>query len=387
MESTRDYVSGLKCGSIILLAGAGSSCHLGLPDLDDLLERAVLGEDETARLIRQVRGSIDAQTRARPAVFEELIVRIKEYLESARRLHRGHPFRDSMEGWLPEVDNGNLERKWKHCLTKCYRVLIDEYGPDKITTHGEPIKATAELLETLAETNQGQLHVYTTNYDCSFQVLASNYSRLAFYTHIHNKKEENGRFTRDWYLSNPLSSDQSSYVYIHRLHGCVAWFTEPTSDDRSESDSIVREIYGAGGGLRIDDDDYLHKMCIKLVASELIGTNPAFTSAFEEFCSHLRQAEVLLIWGYSFRDLEVIRAINQAFSERQSPLRILYLDTYLREGKAAKNSEDTLKTVPIHISEDFRPRQIDWDPPDGLDTMASRVTQAIQKGALEDDRG
>ncbi len=379
MVDNRGIAKSVSCGKVILLVGAGSSCNMGLSTLDDLLRQAVLGDDEIANLIRETHRGVDAQpARYRPAVFEELIGRIKDYLRIASVLRTDHPFRIAM-GQLPfEVDNGALEGKWKQALTRCYRVLLEQFGPSKVDPSSRQSEETVQLLEALTKINSGELHVYTTNYDCSFQVLAAHYTRLAFLTHIHNREDQKGRFTADWHLGNRLASDGASRIYVHRLHGCVAWFNVQVQNGVSGTENTIREVYGAGGRLEIIDDDFLDQMCIKLVADQLVGTNPAFASAYDEFCSHLRQAEVLLIWGYSFRDLEIIRAINHAFSERSCPLRIFYLDPFLNEDTAAGNIAQTLLKTPVHLSPDFQPRKIDWAPPDGFDRLAPEVTKAIQ---------
>ena len=143
------------------------------------------------------------------------------------------------------------------------------------------------------------------------------------------------------------------------------------------SASIVKEVYGAGSDLEIKDDDFLDQMCIKLIASQLVGTNPAFASAFDEFCGHLRTTELLLVWGYSFRDLEVVRAISHAFSERQLPLRVIYLDPFLSEATARDTIERTLLAAPIQTAADFRPKRITWTPPDGLDSLVPAIMRAI----------
>jgi hypothetical protein len=235
-----------------------------------------------------------------------------------------------------------------------------------------------ELLKALAEINAGQIHVYTTNYDCSFQVLATNSTEITFLTHIDS---ENGRFRENWYSSSPSAKSETSHIYVHRLHGCVGWFNESAAPNQG---TIVREVYGAGSDLEIDDDDFLDQMCIKLIASQLIGTNPAFASAFEEFCSDLRKTKLLLVWGYSFRDLEVVRAINHAFSERKFPLQILYLNPFLPEARAIDTIERTLLQAPIQLAGQFRPRKIAWTPIDGLANLVPAIIKSI-KGVLEND--
>ena len=116
------------------------------------------------------------------------------------------------------------------------------------------------------------LHVFTTNYDCSYQVLASNCQDISFMSHIGNK---HGRFSDNWFSSRTdLDDSELPKVYVHRLHGCVGWFT---SDG-----GLTEEVYGSGSDLEIVDDNKLPTMCLKLVASQLVGTNQVFISAFEE---------------------------------------------------------------------------------------------------------
>lgn len=365
-------------GDVILLAGAGSSCHLGLPTLDDLLKQAVIGEDEVADRNRSTRQSIEAQPkRFRPAVFEELIVRIKYYLATAYLLRTDHTIRSEIRHLPYDVDNGNLERKWKNAWTRCYRILIDEYGTRKIDPNSKEFAVTVELLKALAKINAGQIHVYTTNYDCSFQVLAANSQELAFQTHIDSN---NGKFTETWHCGNPSAKHGAGKVYVHRLHGCVAWFNV-SAHQTSNLGSFVKEVYRSESEMEIEEnDDFLDQMCMKLIASQLIGTNLALATAFDEFSSHLRMAKLLLVWGYSFHDLEVVRAINHAFSEqRQSPLRILYLDPYLRETTARETLERTLLQAPLQPTTELRPLKIEWTPPDGLPTLVPAITEAIRR--------
>jgi hypothetical protein len=277
-------------------------------------------------------------------------------------------------GQIPyDVDNCSLEWKWKQALTKCYRILLEEYGPNRINSESKQFAVTVDLLAKLAQRNGGNIHIYTTNYDCSFQVLATNCDKLKFLTHIDDKT---GRFTDTWHHGNQTNLLKLPRVYIHRLHGCIAWFNV---SDPAVGGSVIREVYGAGSNLEIVDDDFLHQMCIKLISSQLVGTNQAFASAFDEFCSHLRVAQILLIWGYSFRDLEVVRAINHAFSERSSTLPIFYIDPFLSESLARDRIEFTLLTAPVPPSPGFMPKMIDWTTPDGLDNLVPKVMKTLNK--------
>jgi hypothetical protein len=357
---------------IILLAGAGASTLLGYSSLDAFLRRATQSspDDEITSIILDTRRSIEADPqRATGAIFEELVARLKEYLRVGTLL-RLDPCIRRVIGQLPqEVNNGTFEWKWKQALSRCYRALLEEYGPSRVNTGSAEFKLVVEVLVRLCGLNSGHLHVYTTNYDCSYQVLASACEELTLLTHIDNT---NGKFSDYWSYSRPECQDRGlPEVFIHRLHGCIAWFT---GDEGKAS-----EVFGAGKSLHVWDDDVLHRMCIKLVSSQQIGSNAAFQCAFEEFSEHLVQAKALLIWGISFRDMEVLRAINSAFYARPAPLPVYYVNPFIDPYDALGRIQRTLAPAPIALSPQFIPKQIDCLPQHFESQLVDRMISTLEK--------
>jgi hypothetical protein len=355
---------------VILLVGAGASGYLGLPTLDNILNNLEASVDDTSvRLIRQTRESIMGDIhRISVAVFEELIARLKYYLHITETLMKDQTFNGQVGAMHPDVSTGVFARKWKDALTKCYRLLLGDYGPDNIDACSPEFMTTMKLMAELAKLNSGTLHIYTTNYDCSYQVMASRTDDLRFFTHIHNEK---GSFHDNWYPIRPSLVDPNlPSIYIHRLHGCVAWFTR-------EEPYEIFEIYGSGGGLEVNNEDLLHKMCIKLITTQEIGKNVAFLTAYEEFCNHLESARALIIWGSSFRDMEVLRAINNAF--RRTPLPIFYINPHMNEGSVKETIRETLKPVPVVVSKHFVPIRIDWKLPQPGEVLINAVLKAVRR--------
>ena len=367
MNDDSNVSTSKPCDDIVLLAGAGASSYLELPALDDLLSQAHLGNDDVADRIRRTRDVIQSEPdRYRIAVFEELIARLIYYLDIAIRLRTDFVFRQELGLLSHDVDNRIFEQKWKNALTRCYQILIEEYGPKKINSNSEEFRTTLKLLEELAKLNSGELHIYTTNYDCSYQVLASNCKSMSFRTHISNN---NGNFTDSWYYANhDTESSNLPSVYIHRLHGCVAWFTVS---------GVTREEFGTETELTIPHGDNL--LNIKLVASKLIGENPVLSSAFEEFTIQLQKAKILFVWGYSFRDLEVLRVINNTFSI-QNDLKICYLDPYLPINQVVNNIQRALLSAPILYAPQFRNLvRVNWIPQDGHEKLIEVVIETLRK--------
>jgi hypothetical protein len=180
-----------------------------------------------------------------------------------------------------------------------------------------------------------------------------------------------------WYYMNAkLENADIPKVFIHRLHGCIAWFNHTDIDGGA---GYVNEWFGAGGDLCVPVDQ-LSSMCIKLLASQLSGTNRAFASAFDEFSQHLRTVDNLIIWGYSFRDLEVTRQINQALITRDRPFNIFYIDPFLTEYAAKNNFIATLRNAPVSICAVFAPKQVHWTPPDGYQRLIDILLEITTKG-------
>jgi hypothetical protein len=108
--------------------------------------------------------------------------------------------------------------------------------------------------------------------------------------------------------------------------------------------------------------------------------NPAFFLAFEEFANHLTTVDLLLVWGHSFRDIEVLRTINNSFLQRRKPLQILYIDPFLPEEDAHRNITRTLRDAPVSVSPGFRPERIPWIPKDGHGKLIENTVEYVQKG-------
>lgn len=358
--------------AVILLTGAGASASLGLRTLESIVDpisgvRIPL-DGKVSETIQSTWKKVKASKR-REATFEEVIGQLNEYLQCANLMAHDHVF-SSVLGQVPyQVATGEFAKTWEDALMECYGIMLEFYGPNRINKDGRAFHYVIEFLKFLASRNQDRLHVFTTNYDCSYHVMASNTSKLSFVTHIENEKS--GHFRDTWYYTRPdLKSKNIPLVYLHRLHGCVAWFSD------SKAPYGLYEIYGAGSDLTISEPKYLNQMKIKLVSSEQIGTNPAFSLAFNEFYDQLKSCKTLLVWGHSFRDVEVLRAIKNAIETRTTPLEILYLDPYMTEEEAIQRIRQTLAGDPLSMGASIKPKNV---PCDGDDKLIAATRTAIKK--------
>ena len=363
----------------ILLVGAGASRDIGYPTLDDLLKQAMIGFDDIDQLIRATNSAITVNG-PKSTNYEQLIGKLKEYSKLSYDLRTDYVLMTVFKQ-IPNVLE--IESKFAQALIKCYRILANLFGPDGVNKNSGAFTFLPDFYKKLAELNTTpssssrahSLHIYTTNYDCSYQVMASNFNNISFMTHISN---EDGKFKDGWYnIRVDLTDKGLPEVYIHRLHGCVTWYNIPGDDG---SPGNTREKIGSGGGHTklIYKDNELQNMCIKLNTTELLGKHKIFSGAFEEFYQQLNDIDVLIVWGYSFSDFEVTSQINQALMVRRAnPFRIYYIDPYLSDYAVFENIVNTLSKATIKVSPHFRPQQIKWIPSDGRDTLTQMVIERI----------
>lgn len=367
--------------AVILLVGSGASSCLGLPTLESIIDPHIGVKlplnSKVMNTIRQTWEMVPG-LRGREATFEEVIAKLKSYSESATLLAKDQPFRSALANIPHQVNTGEFERIWKDCLIECYRILLEYYGPKRINPNSEEFRTTIKFFKKLSTFNNQRLHIFTTNYDCSFHVIASNTDELSFITHI----DSNTGCVRDncYYQRLDLQDKDIPLLYIHRLHGCVAWFLDPRAPYK------LREIYGAGANLEIRDENLLSEMCIKLVSSEQLGINPAFSLAFHEFYEQLKSCKVLLVWGHSFRDIEVLRTINNAIETQSQAPKILYLDPYLTEQQANESIRSTLAGVPGGIGNNIIPEDISRVVQDGNDKLISNTIKVINRSLKEREK-
>jgi hypothetical protein len=356
-------VSTSKPGNdIVLLSGAGASSYLGLLTLYKLLPLANLGNNDVARRIKNTRDAIQAEPdQDRIVVFEDIIPRIRSYIDTAKRLRTDFAFRKELGSLLLDIDSGVFEKKWQDTLLRCRQILIEEYGKERVNCNSEEFQTTLKLLEELAKLNSGELHIFTTNYDCSYQVLASNCKNIAFFcirpirkaysTHI----DANGKFSDQWFCNHSKENSNLPLVYIHQLHGCI-------NNLKTDPKSLYNIDWSK----------------IKLVASELIGEDPIFKLASSEFMEQLMKTKILFVWGYSFRDSDVLRVINDVLLVRGNSLKIYYLDPYL-------SIEEAYKRLSLMIPESLfnieNLKRIDWVPQDGHNELITKVITTL-KGVI-----
>ncbi|CAN2042726.1 hypothetical protein GMMP15_900005 [Candidatus Magnetomoraceae bacterium gMMP-15] len=273
-----------------------------------------------------------------------------------------------------------------------------------------------KLLNELAGKNaEKKLDLFTTNYDTSFHYMAAlEDNPIKILTPI-NKKTN--KYEEDYSILNVNNySKEAPKVKIHRLHGCVTWFRDEENSGGAENSEgkkdlifeyspseLAKECEDVLTQLKnrreknrlkkyyndkeikskkergkkdttshsLDKDVKPRKqqgkkdiigqwsdMVIKLFMDSRILKSYPFTDEYHSFRTSLETASHLLVWGFSFRDSEIVRIVHDIWYSRRGnsseaetakdnkdndELKIFYIDPYLNKDKIKENIKEALK--------------------------------------------
>lgn len=362
---------------VVLLTGAGFSVPAGYDTLRlivDSIRGMHIPLNSQSSEVQIVKGTWDIvqSDKGDNATLEHLLARIKLYSETADMIRNNSIFAENLQANLSHINNGQFKLLWENALSYCFSLVLENYGPHKVAADSDGYKLIVKALRKLAEQNDNCLHIFTTNYDCLLHVIASNTKDINFYSHISNQRDQNGQFQNNWFITNMDTYNAANpNIYVHRLHGCVAWFF----DHRAESS--VHEVYGAGKKLTIKDPQKLTQMAIKLISNENIGSIPAFSRTFTELYHLLGDCDNLLVWGHSFRDMELLRCMISVLENRRDhPYKTYFIDPYQSEDMVCENIKNTVMGVPGIPCHILSPQKLGWIPELGLSSF-NRVLKKL----------
>jgi hypothetical protein len=357
---------------IVLLTGAGFSSIVGLKTLKSIVEAIQVPIDTSNEIVSIVTETwkVLKGQKGDNTTLEDLIAKLKLNIEVAQLITDDFVFREHLQPNIAQINSGQFKLKWEQSLSYCFRLILDNYGPQKIKITSNGFRFINEALGLLSKKNNNSLHVFTTNYDCLMNVLADNNLNLNFYSHIDN---ENGKFEKEWSVINKKHYDKTkNSIYIHRLHGCIGWFSDKVSPYG------VHEVFGTGSKLEINDFNKLNQMAIKLTSDEKIGLKPAFSCAFDEFDVLLKKCEILLVWGHSFKDLQVLKSIiTSTKNNERNPLRIYFIDPYMANEDIINNIQDTIRGETGVKNNIKSLTRIDWEICDGYQKLYEQIDKIL----------
>ena len=299
--------------------------------------------------------------------MEEIISRLKQYVSLTKTVMED-PLLNGEVFATSHHDIRDFQAQSHEALIVCYKALIDCYGPHRINPKHLASLDLVDVYRACANINEdNDLWVFTTNYDCSFQIFSESFDDILFQSRIDRK---NFCFKEGFYPERGSPNGAGiPRIRVSRLHGCVAWFSKKEYPyNNYEHHNATAE------NKQIDvDEDTLQNMQIKLAPRSAIPATPALLSAFQNLQDTLLRCKYFFAWGYSFRDEETLRVIYTAWLKNKK-LKVYFADPFLEEEEARRNIRETLSSIPgIKQDQVFKPTRIPWRISDKNETYAALI--------------
>ncbi len=305
-------------GKIIVLTGAGASAALGLPTmksfrrlisdtaaLSDMADDIGLPEErvELEAIYDRLQLYVDvAYAGLSDRNLQSFIIPPSEHAKRRLELAGTHGPMGN-----PELDRFQrlLERS-RAALRELQHLILQTYG---LVDAQEAERVYGKLLAGCCEVQKCRLHLFTTNYDLTFEHLTSSFPGNALVNGL--RPESVHRWV--WDPSTYQSSPDSARLLVYRLHGCSHWFFEPSGE-------VFHYPHPPLGQAS------LRPMVIfpSKVKTEQIHGGP-FVVAYRAFRKALIDAQVCVIIGYSFRD----PGIQEALADARDPAQFIVVDPNL----------------------------------------------------------
>jgi hypothetical protein len=299
----------------MLFLGAGASRAFGLPDLRLLTEqiRAQLPDDpfkEIEQLLVGCNDLNDLVFYSKDELDLEIFLTVLDALvDPETSISDLGPFGIYLCKLFARREL--VERiKWSAEQVQEIRAITNE-GIDKLLRNPnlqrvkklyDELFSIGDLNGNIKDSNGGGVHnifyhVATTNYDLALESYArGNEERYIYLTHRGFKKID---YEEAQCLDLNLLRSGSKDIYYLKLHGSLDWWVR--DDQKIVLDGHGKPTYG---------EQFVNRILIYPVYEKSISEEP-FASLYTAFRRILFEEKVIIVIGYSFRDL----SINNAFLE------------------------------------------------------------------------
>ena len=303
----------LELDNVSILAGAGTSFHLGAPIIrtvpDDLAKSCAKG-------IEKYFGK-----GAKPS-YEDLFncLQAESFLsqKKGRKVLTNATLMQKMQNWL--FDNCNTER----CeINKSYKD-DDNLKANRYFYHEMLIKKLLQRPNNLSRVN-----LFTTNYDMAFDYALDNLGvfHINGFHGIHNRCFRPEVYDYDLYYPGQSVSGKvhraEKVLRYYKLHGSLSWIAEAPSPTNTYgiSEIPLNENFEFKAGTQL--------MIYPCVSKKTFTLDLPYSELFRRFADAINKPQsVLICLGYSFYDEHINDIIYQALS---NPSFTLFIVNYSPE--------------------------------------------------------
>lgn len=304
----------------VLFLGAGASAPLGRKPTVQFLELLI---EKLPGVINECEGN-SPQAGSLLALFEqaaqhyqvtlpdsEVVLNYLDYLRMACK--QLHDLPDEFRDLARTGGVGAYHEQWAHMLEnlrQCIEEIVDRHYSN--VDRDKALKLYTPLLSNL-ESQAGVVPIFTTNYDWTFETLASGPSQFSLVDGF-TSDAFGGQWSRKVFDSFKVDGRNETIV-LFKLHGSTTWYKDPAHP------GLIRRST-AGDSPRV----LIYPTRVK---PDVVGEEP-FSTAYEYFRHTLRQAKLCVVIGFSFRDPAVNDIISQGL-DLNSALRLVIVEPRMNE--------------------------------------------------------
>ena len=298
-------LSGEEMKQITFFLGAGASYYYGyktfygFPDL-------IFAEIEKQNIDRNIKKVFDniidiLHTNNAPTTHDNILWKLCDYKDLSHLMRKDKYVKDkfinSTLSWATYKDFSEIIQE---CLYLVNKITIDHYGENRIIDDkNEKGKELVRFFNNISDINGNGIDIYTTNYDCLFEDINSEigFEKLHFV---------NGITKESIWDKKEYKNNKEALLY-YRLHGCVNWYYKEFGNET---------IY-----YKNDDTlsvNMIKQSCAMYPSREQYKGKEPYIYAYESFFNAVKNANIIVFVGFSFRDKDVNQILLNAAKNRES---------------------------------------------------------------------
>jgi SIR2-like domain len=292
----------------VLFLGAGASKAVELPDLYDLTKKIRRETDdpfeEIERVLKQPKGRIKYPHKELDLeIFLTILDSLADPLNAIPELS---PFATYLYKLLENkkaIDKIKIQkeraRDLKEKSVKLTSDILDTFNREKAKSLYDKLFSIGDLNGEIKNAIGQTVHnifnyIATTNYDLVIESCVKGHPTNSIYLTHRGFKTIEGETTQ--YLDLPWLRENASMVHYLNLHGSLDWWKR---DDGKIIISSGKPLYGE----KLIDHIMIYPIYEKYVSRE------PFYSLYTAFRKNLFKEEIVIVIGYSFRDISINNAL------------------------------------------------------------------------------
>ena len=222
---------------------------------------------------------------------------------------------------------------------KLQEAIFNALKLDKQKAFSSPHHTHSTIIDFL-KSHSDRTSVFTTNYDCVIEEYMKQCEQEYMLVDGFKLTGQILEFHPEVFHENYDPSPRP--VFLHKLHGSLNWA------------KIDGKIQRAPAELHSDDVGYQNMLIYPTLSPKDNASDLPYSALFKLFEMNMRDADALIVIGFSFRDKKIAKTINEAFVNGKKKLVIVSpdgIDDYYKNLRG----EDAPQNLQEPFDDEFKP--------------------------------